>query len=92
MKHQIARFSPHQNGKVAAVLMALVSLIFMVPFFLISSLFGMGQARAPLWIFIVLPVFYLVFTYIGVAVVCALYNVLVPFLGGVEYESGTGAS
>ena len=31
MKQQISRFSPHQNGKVVAVLMAVVSLIILIP-------------------------------------------------------------
>ena len=34
MKQQVARFSPHQNGKVFAVLVAVTSLIFLVPFLL----------------------------------------------------------
>jgi hypothetical protein len=33
MKIQIARFSPHQNAKVFAVLMAIASLLFGVPMF-----------------------------------------------------------
>jgi len=32
MKKQIRRMSPHQNGKVAGILMAVSSLIFFVPF------------------------------------------------------------
>lgn len=33
MKKQIKRMSPHQNGKVFGVLMAIASLVFVVPFF-----------------------------------------------------------
>jgi hypothetical protein len=89
MKQQVARFSPHQNAKVIAVLMAVTSLIFFVPFFLLASLFGAGQAM-PIWAAIIVPLIYLVIGYIGVVIGCALYNVLVPFTGGIEYESTAG--
>jgi hypothetical protein len=46
MKQQIARLPAHQNAKVIAVLMAVVSLILSIPFFLFASMFGFGQ-RAP---------------------------------------------
>jgi hypothetical protein len=91
MKQQVARFSPHQNGKVMAVLMAVVSLIFLLPFMLIGSMFGLGGGRGSLWMLIAMPVFYLIFTYIAFAIGCALYNVLVPFIGGFEYEPVTPA-
>jgi hypothetical protein len=91
MKQQVARFSPHQNGKVMAVMMAIVSLIFLVPFLLIGSLVGLGQGRGSLWMLIALPIFYLVFTYITFAIGCAIYNALVPFIGGFEYEPVTPA-
>ncbi len=90
MKQQIARFSPHQNAKVMAVMWAVVSLIFLVPFFLLASLFGAGQTM-PIWVIIVAPLFYLVIGYIGVVIACALYNVIAPFTGGIEYES-TGSA
>jgi hypothetical protein len=91
MKQQVTRFSPHQNGKVMAVLMAVSSLIFVLPFFLIGSMLGFGQGRTSLWMVIVMPIFYLVFTYVTFAIGCALYNALVPFIGGFEYEPTTSA-
>ena len=92
MKQQVVRFSPHQNGKVMAVMMAVTSLIFVIPFVLIGSMFGMGAGRSSIWMIIAAPVFYLVFTYISIAIACALYNVLVPFIGGLEYEPATPAN
>ncbi len=91
MKQQVARFSPHQNGKVMAVMMALISVIFLLPFMLIGSLFGLGAGRGSLWMLIALPIFYLVFTYVTFAIGCAIYNALVPFIGGFEYEPVTPA-
>jgi len=37
MKKQIVRFSPHQNAKVSAILMAVGSLVFLVPMSLARS-------------------------------------------------------
>jgi hypothetical protein len=89
MKHQIERLSPHQNGKVFAVLMAVSSLMFLVPFFLIAFAAAPEAARPPLWIFALMPVFYLLIGYAMVAIGCWLYNRLVPFIGGIEYTSRT---
>lgn len=90
MKQQVARFSPHQNAKVAAVLMAVSSLIFTIPFFLLASVFGAGRSGMPIWMIVILPLLYLVIGYISVVIGCALYNVIVPFTGGIEYESTAG--
>ena len=89
MKQQISRLSPHQNAKVAAVLSAVTSLIVLVPFFLLASMFGANQA--PVWMIIIFPVIYLVFGFIFTVIACALYNVIVPMTGGIEYEA-TGAA
>lgn len=91
MKQQIARLPAHQNAKVIAVLMAVVSLIFTIPFFLFASMFGFGN-RAPVYMLIVFPLIYLIVGYIGAVIGCALYNVLVPFTGGFEFESTAGES
>ncbi len=90
MKQQIARFSPHQNAKVVAVMMAVTSLIFVVPIFLLASMFGAGQAGMPIWMIIIFPLIYLVMGYVSVVIGCAIYNVVVPFTGGLEYESAGG--
>ena len=87
MKQQVARFSPHQNGKAFGVLMAVVSLILMVPFGLLASVFAPSAERPPVIVFLLLPLFYLVFGYVSVAVGCALYNVMFGYLGGIEFEA-----
>ena len=87
MKQQIARISPHQNGKVLGVLMALSSLVFVVPFTLFS-IFAAPQGSGPSGFFLVLlPIFYLVMGYLTVAVACWLYNHLYKSLGGIEFEA-----
>lgn len=92
MKQQITRFSPHQNGKVFGVMMAVSSLVFLLPFVLIFSSFGMAGGRPPLLMFLLLPIGYLVFGYISVAIGCWVYNLLSQFTGGIEFESREDAA
>lgn len=89
MKIQIKRFSPHQNAKVCAVLMAVSSLIFVVPFFLMTSMMAVpeGQKGPPSFIFLLFPIMYLVMGYIMIVIGSALYNLLTKYIGGIEYET-----
>jgi hypothetical protein len=86
MKQQVARFSPHQNGKVFAVLMAVSSLVFLVPFGLIAVASAPEGAKAPFLMFLALPLLYLVLGYASVAVGCAFYNFMFKYVGGIEFE------
>jgi hypothetical protein len=88
MKQRVTRLSPHQNGKVIGVLLAIASLIFLLPFFLFfSAVAPAGSNDRPAALFFVLaPLMYLVAGYLSVAAGCLLYNVLVKYLGGIEYE------
>ena len=91
MKQQVARLSPHQNGKVFAVLMALGSLVFLVPF---SAIFWFAPAdpNAPsAWFFLLFPVIYLIMGYISVSVGCWLYNAMFKYIGGIEFEAKSEA-
>ena len=94
VKIQIARLSPHQNGKVFAVLMALSSLLFVVPMVIAFSFIPAGVdphgnpiPQPPVAMFLLFPVFYLVMGYIMVAVGCLFYNFMFKYIGGIEYES-----
>lgn len=87
MKTTVNRLSTHQNAKVFAVLFALTSLVFLVPFALIAVVAG-PRGSGPGLVFIVLmPLLYLVIGYLMVAFSCWLYNVMVPHIGGIEFES-----
>lgn len=93
MKKQIKRLSPQQNGKVFGVLMAVGSLVFLVPMFLVM-LFVVPDVDQygnpvifPRILVIVFPVFYLVFGYLAIAIGSALYNFLFKFIGGFEFET-----
>jgi hypothetical protein len=91
VKIQIQRFSPHQNGKVFAVLMTLSSLFMTTPFVLLGYFLAPEGQAMPLIMIVVFPVMYLVFGYIGVAVGCWFYNLMYPFIGGIEFNSATDA-
>jgi hypothetical protein len=89
IKLQIRRMSPHQNAKVFAVLFAVSSAIFLVPFGLIATAFAPQGAGLSGGFLIAAPLIYLVFGYISTALGCMLYNFLFKFVGGIEYESDT---
>ena len=93
MKKQIRRLSPHQNAKVFSILMALSSLVFILPMFAIMSLAapnldpnGNPVNSPPTFFFLIMPVIYLVFTYVSVAIGCVIYNFMVKYVGGIEFE------
>jgi hypothetical protein len=87
MKQQIVRFSPHQNGKVFAILMALGSLVFIVPIMLFAFASAPADAKPPLMFVLGMPILYLVMGYVSVAVSCAVYNLLYRHIGGIEFEA-----
>lgn len=88
MKQQVSRLSPHQNGKVFGVLIALSSLIFVVPFVLLFNIFApAGSVGPPVLMMLLAPIMYLVFGYLSIAIGCAIYNFMFRFLGGIEFEA-----
>ncbi|MBD9667448.1 hypothetical protein IB278_26060 [Variovorax sp. VRV01] len=89
MKQQIERFSPHQNAKVFGVLMAVSSLIIMLPFSLLLFATAPTQARPPVFFLLLAPLMYLVMGYVMVAVGCAIYNFMFKYIGGIEFQAKT---
>jgi hypothetical protein len=92
MKKQINRLSPHQNGKVFGVVMALSSLVFVVPMTLIFAMMPNPanqqghQGAPPIIIFLIFPVIYLITGYIMTAIGCVIYNFTYKYIGGIEYD------
>ncbi len=93
MKRQIVRFSPHQNAKVVAILMALGSLVFLIPMFVVFSFTvppvdSRGNPTDFLGVmFLLFPVIYLIFGYIFTIIGCTIYNFFFKYIGGFEFES-----
>jgi ABC-type multidrug transport system fused ATPase/permease subunit len=93
MKKQIKRLSPHQNGKVFGVLMAVATLPMFIPMILMMS-FAIPNVDSngnpidsPMFMFLIFPFIYVIFGYISVALTCLVYNFLQKFIGGFEYET-----
>jgi uncharacterized membrane protein YhaH (DUF805 family) len=87
MKTQIQRFSPHQNAKVFAILMAVSSLVFVLPFMLIAMMTAPDGGNAmPLVMVVLFPVIYLIMGYLMVVVGCWFYNIMFKYVGGIEFE------
>ncbi|MBZ8142140.1 hypothetical protein CLD22_19815 [Rubrivivax gelatinosus] len=90
MKQQLARLSPHQNGKVLALLISLVALIALLPLGALAMYFGKPIAPEPtLWL--VVAALYLLLSYAFTAIGCLLYNVIARFVGGLEFEARSGS-
>lgn len=92
MNQQISRLAPHQNGKVAGLLIALSSMVFLAPVIAMLALMPVqhdqnGHPVAIPWIsFLLLPLFYLVVGYLFTLVSCFFYNLLTPVTGGFEFD------
>ncbi len=90
MKKQIKRLSPHQNGKVFAVLSFVGSLLFFLPWIFMMQLWVpanmQGEHAFPTTMMFVFPVIYLVLGYISVALSCLIYNFISKYIGGFEFE------
>jgi len=72
------------------VLMAVVSLVFVIPMTIVFSFFPGRQGQAdfpPVYMLLMFPVMYLVMGYVMTVIGCALYNAAFRFIGGIEYES-----
>ena len=93
MKKQIKRLSPHQNGKVFAILTTVGSIIMFIPMAIVMSLAGPqvdqngNPVEFPIMMFAILPFFYLIFGYLFTVVACAIYNFFFRFIGGIEFET-----
>jgi hypothetical protein len=87
MKTRVQRFSPHQNAKVLAVLMAVTSLVFLVPFMLFANAMSPQGFGFPGFMVLLFPVMYLVIGYVSVVIGCWVYNLLARFTGGIEFEA-----
>jgi len=94
MKVQVKKFSTHQTAKVFAILMTLTSLLFIIPFILMSMLapmpvdpngneVGFGSFRM---IFLIMPIFQGLMGYIVLRLGMWIYNKIAPRTGGIEFE------
>lgn len=85
MKKQVTNISVHQSSKVLAILQTLITFIFLgIPIFVYDSVhhhIGLGLAEL-----ILIPIAYLIFTYIALVISFFFYNYIVKYTGGIEIE------
>jgi hypothetical protein len=82
---QIRRFGIGQTAKVVAALYTLLGLVF-VPVFLVAAMFSPKETGFGTGLAVALPVLYGVMGFIFTAIVCAIYNFVAGFVGGIEVE------
>ncbi|MDR0787100.1 MAG: hypothetical protein LBG44_04445 [Gemmatimonadota bacterium] len=83
MKYRLSHVSIHQAGKISALVYGILGLLIM-PLFLIASIFDPEEAF-PIWVAILLPLFYAGLGYLCVALCIWVYNVIAARIGGVEF-------
>lgn len=97
MKKRLTHVSPLQLGIVFAAVSGLISLVFVLPIAGIASLVGFasamhqnGMGMPPAFagiFFLILPVFYAVFGFIGGVVGGFIYNLVAQLTGGIEFTT-----
>ncbi len=86
---RVKRFGVFQTAKVAGVIYFLLSLVFIIPVWLFSQAFSavipedFGFSGG---ILLFLPFLYGAAGFISVAIICAIYNLVAGWIGGIEVE------
>jgi hypothetical protein len=82
--HEIKSFRIFQTAKVVGVLYAISFAIVAAIQLLAFAILG-GQ-RPPIILIVLLPIFGSIFSFIGIAIGCWLYNLIAPSIGGIAFE------
>ncbi|MGB9379178.1 hypothetical protein [Candidatus Binatus sp.] len=84
--HEIKSFKIFQTAKVVAVIYAVMFAIFGVIEFL--AFMRMGPRRPPHMaiVLVVMPIVGAIFSFIGVAISCWVYNMIAPRIGGIAFD------
>ena len=85
MPQRIRKFGVLQTAKVVGALYALLGLVF-VPIFLVISMFSPNESRMGAGFALVMPILYGVLGFIFTAIACAIYNFVSGLVGGIEVE------
>ena len=100
MKKRLTNVSPLKLGITLAVIYGIMSLIFLVPFFLIFSVIGAVSARTGAHalpvifsgVFVIfLPIIYAVLGFIGGVIAAFIYNLVAKWTGGIEFTTEAAA-
>ena len=86
---QIKSFGILQTAKFVGVLYVVMTAIFAIPLGIVGALVAViaGKPEGLTFLFFMLaPIFYGIFGFLMVALICWLYNVVAARMGGVEIE------
>ena len=93
MKKAVLKFSPHKTAITLSLVMALSSLLFIIPmvisFSLMPSIDANGNSMNmafPIGMIIAMPFFYLIIGYLFTALGAWIYNQVAKFTGGIQFE------
>ena len=96
MKRRLTNVNPLKLGITLAVIYGIMSLVFMIPIFLIMSLVGAASARTGpqalpaifSGVFVIfLPIIYAVLGFIGGVIAAFIYNLVAKWTCGVEFTT-----
>jgi len=93
--HRVRRFGVIQTANMAAMMYFVLTIIFLVPFFIFASMLpdmgddtGMGTGMA--WLsgaaLFFVPPLYAAFGWVATAIACWFYNMIAGFVGGIALE------
>jgi len=86
MRRQITHISIHQTSKVIAAMHAvMITILFILPNAL--ALFYNYHLFTGLLVLVLTPFFIWALMYIGYIVACWFYNLVVPWTGGIEFDT-----
>jgi hypothetical protein len=91
MTQHIRRFGVAQTAKVFGVLYAIIGLL-LAPFFVLAAVFAPEEAGFGMAFAVLLPILYGLLGFVGVALVCLIYNAVAGIVGGIEVEIANPAS
>ncbi len=96
MKKRLTNVNPVKLGITLAVIYGIMSLIFIIPFFLVMSAVGAAGAKNGVQtlpviftgaFMIFLPFIYAVLGFIGGVIAALIYNLVAKWTGGVEFTT-----
>ena len=89
--HRVRRFGVIQTANMAAMMYFVMTIIFLVPFFMLASMMpDMGDDTGMEWVsgvvLFLVPPLYAALGWVMTAIMCWFYNLIAGFVGGIAVE------
>ena len=82
----ITRVQPHSVALIVALFSLLSSLMIFIPFAFLPASIGFEATPSVAWVGLLMPLLYAVISYVMVWIVCWVYNLIAPRVGGIRIE------